>query len=44
MAAADLAVSQEELGLLQWLRDRLNIGRLEAAAIERGTRARYMVL
>lgn len=44
VAAADRSVSQEELSVLQWLRERLQIGRLEAAAIERGTRARYMIL
>ncbi len=43
VAAADGRASQEELRLLQWLRERLNVGRLEAAAIERGTRARFMV-
>ncbi len=44
VAAADGRASQEELRLLQWLRERLNVGRLEAAAIERGTRARFMVV
>ena len=44
IAAADGAVSQSELELLRWLRDRLNIGRLEAAAIERGARAHYMTI
>ncbi len=42
VAAADAAVSQEELRLLEMLRHRLSVGRLPAAAIERGTRARYM--
>jgi len=41
VAAADAAVSQEELRLLEMLRHRLAVGRLPAAAIERGTRARY---
>ncbi len=44
VAAADAHASQEELRLLEILRDRLDIGPLEAAAIERGTRARHMVL
>lgn len=39
--AADGTASQEELRLLEILRDRLTIGRLEAAAIERGARARF---
>lgn len=44
VAASDGTVSQEELRFLEFLRHRLNVGRLEAAAIERGTRARYMTL
>ena len=44
VAAADGSIQQEELQLLGWMRDRLSIGRLESAAIERGTRARYMAL
>ena len=44
VAAADGSIRQEELQLLGWLRNRLSIGRLESAAIERGTRARFMVL
>ena len=44
VAAADGAASQEELRLLEMLRHRLAVGRLPAAAIERGTRARYMRL
>jgi tellurite resistance protein len=44
VAAADGAASQEELRLLEMLRHRLSVGRLPAAAIERGTRARYMRL
>ncbi len=42
--AADLAASQEELRLLEMLRHRLGIERLVAAAIERGSRARHMVV
>jgi len=42
VAAADGRVSQEELRLLEMLRHRLEVGRLPAAAIERGARARYM--
>ncbi len=42
VAAADGRVSQEELQLLEQMRHRLDVGRLPAAAIERGTRARYM--
>ena len=41
VAAADGLVSQEELELLAVLRRRLGVGRLPAAAIERGARARY---
>lgn len=44
VAAADGAASQEELRLLEMLRHRLAVGRLPAAAIERGARARYMRL
>ena len=44
VAAADGEASQEELRLLEILRHRLDIGPLEAAAIERGTRARYTAL
>jgi tellurite resistance protein len=42
VASADLTVGQEELRLLQLLRDSLDIEKLIAAAIERGARARYM--
>ena len=42
VAAADRSVQQEELRLLQLLRDALDIEKLAAAAIERGARARYM--
>lgn len=41
IAAADGRASQEELRLLEMIRHRLEVGRLEAAAIERGARARY---
>ena len=41
VAAADGKASQEELRLLEILRHRLQVGRLAAAAIERGARARY---
>ncbi|MCG8359155.1 MAG: tellurite resistance TerB family protein [Kiloniellales bacterium] len=44
VAAADGRVSQEEMRLLELLRYRLDVGRLPAAAIERATRARHMVL
>lgn len=44
VAAADLHVEQEELRFLQLLRDRLNLGKLITAAIERGARARHAVL
>lgn len=42
VAAADGKVTQEESRVLEMVRDRLAIGRLPAAAIERGARARYM--
>ena len=41
VAAADGQASQEELRLLELLQETLNVGRLEAAAIQRGARARY---
>ena len=41
IAAADLHVEQEELRLLQILRDRLSLDKLTCAAIERGARARF---
>lgn len=43
VAAADGQASQEELRLLEILCQRLGIGRLEAAAIERGARARFQL-
>lgn len=44
VAAADGSVSQEESRLLEMMRHRLAIGRLPAAAIERGARARHATL
>ncbi len=41
VAAADGKATQEELRLLELLRHRLQVGRLAAAAIERGARARH---
>ncbi len=41
VVAADLHADDEELRLLQLIRFRLNVGRLTAAAIERGARARH---
>jgi tellurite resistance protein len=41
VAAADGEATQEELRVLEMMRDRLEIGRLVAAAIERGARARF---
>lgn len=43
IAAADLDVKQEELRLLELIRDTFELGRLETAAIERGARARYRI-
>lgn len=42
MIAVDGLASQEELRWLEMMRHELNIERLHAAAIERGSRARYM--
>jgi tellurite resistance protein len=44
VAAADGEASQEELRVLELMRDRLNIDRLIAAGIERGARARFQTL
>jgi tellurite resistance protein len=44
VASVDGYLTQEELRLLQMIRDRLEIGRLPAAAIERGARARNATL
>ena len=44
VAAADGEASQEELRVLELMRDRLAIDRLIAAGIERGARARFQTL
>lgn len=44
IAAADLDVKQEELRFLEMLRDALDLDKLTTAAIERGIRARNMLL
>jgi tellurite resistance protein len=44
VVATDGEATQEELRILELLRHSLNIDRLVAAAIERGARARYMML
>jgi tellurite resistance protein len=44
LVAADGEASQEELRILELIRDRLNIDRLIAAAIERSSRARFQTL
>ena len=44
VAAADGEASQEELRILELIRHRLGIDQLIAAAIERGTRARFMTV
>ncbi len=44
VAAADGRLQETELRLLEEMRYELNIDRLHAAAIERGARARHMVL
>jgi len=44
VAAADAHASQEELRLLELPQAKLDVGALEIAAIERGARARHMVL
>ena len=41
VAAIDLQLEQEELRLLEMIRDRLTLDRLTTAAIEVGARARY---
>ena len=43
VAAADLAVGQEELRLLEMIQDKLRIDALTKAGIERGARARHSV-
>jgi tellurite resistance protein len=44
LVAADGEASQEELRILELIRDRLNIDRLIATAIERSARARFQTL
>jgi tellurite resistance protein len=44
VAAADGEAAQEELRVLEMMRDRLSIDRLIAAGIERGARARFQTL
>lgn len=44
IVAADAVATQEELRLLEMLRHELGVGRLEAAAIERGARARHTLI
>ena len=44
VVAADGEATQEELRILEMMRHRLDIGRLTAAAIERGARARFQTL
>jgi hypothetical protein len=44
LVASDGEATQGELRILELLRDRLNIDRLIAAAIERGARARFRTL
>ena len=44
LVASDGEASQEELGILELIRHRLNVERLVAAAIERGARARFQTL
>jgi tellurite resistance protein len=44
VVAADGKASQEELRLLEMLRHKIGVGRLEAAAIERGAGARFRQL
>jgi len=44
VATADEKLAQEELRILEFLRDALSIERLHAGAIERSARARHMTL
>ena len=44
VAAADGALGQTELRMLEEIRHELNIDRLHAAAIERGARARHLTV
>lgn len=42
VAAADGKIAPEEMRLLEFIRHRLKVGRLSAAAIERASRARHL--
>lgn len=44
VAAADGAIAEAEARMLEEIRYELNIDRLHAAAIERGARARHMII
>ena len=44
VAASDLKATEEELNLLQMIRQRLELDRLICTGIERGARARYAVV
>jgi tellurite resistance protein len=44
VAAADLMLAQEELRMLQMIRDALELDKLTVAALERSAMARYRVL
>jgi tellurite resistance protein len=44
IAAADLSVSEEESRFLEMLADRLDLDKLNTVAIERGARARHLVI
>lgn len=44
IAAADLSVSEEESRFLEMLAERLELDRLNTVAIERGARARHVVI
>jgi hypothetical protein len=44
LVAADGEATQEELRILELIRNRLNLDRLIAAAIERAARARFQIL
>jgi hypothetical protein len=44
LVAADSEANEDELRILELLRDRLDLDRLTAAALERGARARFQTL
>ncbi len=44
IAAANLDIDEEEMAVLQQIRWRLNLDRLTASAIERGSRARHQTV